>query len=185
MANKPNFTGMVELPEGVSATYENDMLTLTGPKGTTHKKLLHPRVNIKIKDGKIMFASPVKGVRALDKMYVNTFIAHANNLVKGVVHGYISTLKVCSGHFPMTVALQGKQVVIKNYFGEKVPRTCELMDNVKVNIQGDEITIEGINKEEVGQMAARIENTTSIKNRDRRIFQDGCYITKKAVIKDE
>ena len=49
-------------------------------------------------------------------------------------------------------------------------------------IKGDIIIVEGIDKELAGQTAARIEQSTRITNKDRRVFQDGCYITDKAGI---
>jgi large subunit ribosomal protein L6 len=185
MADKKAYQSEVEIPEGVSVTYEENMLKAKGPKGETEKKLVHPRLSVKIEGQKIILSAPLAGTSARDKMHGNTFRSHMNNLVKGVVQGYTAKMKICSGHFPMTVTTDGKRVIVKNFFGEKVPRTSNVMPGVKVAVQGDEITLEGLNKEAVSQMAARIELSTKITNRDKRTFQDGCYITQKAVLNDE
>jgi large subunit ribosomal protein L6 len=42
-----------------------------------------------------------------------------------------------------------------------------------------EVTVTGIDKESVGQTAANIERSTTVKNRDRRVFQDGIYLIHK------
>ena len=51
--------------------------------------------------------------------------------------------------------------------------------DVKINITGTEVVIEGINKEDVSQCAASIEQLTRRANFDRRIFQDGIYLISK------
>ena len=53
------------------------------------------------------------------------------------------------------------------------------MSGTKVTITGTEITIESINKELAGQMAANIEQLTKRTDFDRRKFQDGIYIVTK------
>lgn len=85
----------------------------------------------------------------------------------------------------MTVTLDGSTVSIKNFLGEKVPRKARLSKDIKVQIQGDIIVVTGLDKEKVGQGAATIEQTTRITNKDRRIFQDGCFIILKPGVEDE
>ena len=79
----------------------------------------------------------------------------------------------------MNVTVDSSNVMIKNFLGEKVPRKARILDGVKVQVQGDIILVNGLDKEKVGQTAATIEQTTRITNKDRRIFQDGCYIISK------
>ena len=71
------------------------------------------------------------------------------------------------------------EIVIKNFLGEKIPRKTKLIEGVSVNIEGNMIIIKGIDKEKVGQMAGKIELLTKVRGRDKRVFQDGCYITDK------
>ena len=66
-------------------------------------------------------------------------------------------------------------MVVKN-----AVRKAEIIGNCKVDVQGDEIIITGISKEDVGQTAANIERATWVKARDRRVFSDGIFIIEKS-----
>lgn len=111
---------------------------------------------------------------------MRTFKAHINNMIKGVTEGFKYRLKVVYSHFPMTVKVQGDEVVIENFLGEKNPRRAKILPGVTVKVKGSEIEVEGIDKEAVGQTAANIEQATRITKWDRRVFQDGIYIVEKA-----
>ena len=63
--------------------------------------------------------------------------------------------------------------------GERNPRKARIVGQTKVDIKKDEIIVTGIDKEDVGQTSANIELATKVTGYDRRIFQDGCYITQK------
>jgi large subunit ribosomal protein L6 len=80
----------------------------------------------------------------------------------------------------MNVALSGNELVVKNFLGEKVPRTIKFDQGVKVKISGDIIEIESPDIELAGRTASKFEGLTFVSKRDRRIFQDGIYITQKA-----
>ena len=172
---------MVEIPEGVEVTIEGSLVSVKGPKGENKRLLSHPRIVIKKEDKVVMFYVKRK-LSKKEKRMVGTFAGHVLNLIKGVSEGFEYKLKICSGHFPMTAKVEGDEVVIKNFLGEKVPRKSKIIEGTKVEIKGDIIIVEGIDKELAGQTAARIEQSTRITNKDRRVFQDGCYITDKAGI---
>ena len=79
----------------------------------------------------------------------------------------------------MSVNVEGNKLKIKNFLGEKIPREASILDNVKVQVKGNEILVDGYDLEKTGQTASNIEQSTRITNRDRRVFQDGIYIVKK------
>lgn len=166
------------LTEGIIAGYERGVFSASKNGKTVTKKLDHPRIKIEIDSGKIIISSLNENRN--DKKLVKTYTAHVKNLIKGIVEPYIYTLKVCSSHFPMDVSVQGKEVVIKNFLGERIPRKAEILDGADVKVQGDIVTVTGNNKEITGQTAANIERATRLTLHDRRRFQDGIYITSKA-----
>ena len=110
---------------------------------------------------------------------IGTIKAHVKNMIKGVTEGHRYILKICSGHFPMSVSVSNNEIQIKNFLGEKIPRIVKLRDDVKVKVEGDKIIIESLNKESAGQTAADIETICKIRDKDIRIFQDGIWIIEK------
>jgi large subunit ribosomal protein L6 len=79
----------------------------------------------------------------------------------------------------MQVTVEDGEVVIENFLGEKAPRRTEIRGDTEVEIDGEEITLRGPDKEDVGQTAAAIEQLTRVTDKDTRVFQDGVYITAK------
>ena len=167
----------VDILEGVQVEVNKSRVKVTGSLGTLEREFPHPDIKIVKKENQVVFE--VAASTKKQKTMVNTFKAHLINMMKGVTKSYTYKLKVCSGHFPMTVALEGDKLTIKNFLGEKSPRKAYLIPGIKVEINGNDINVTGINKEETGQTAANIERSTRITNKDRRRFQDGIYITEK------
>ncbi len=168
----------IEAPEGVEVKIEGRTLTAKGPKGEISKELMDPTIEIKV-DGNKVKLKALKHTKR-QKTMVSTFRAHINNIFKGVTDEFEYKLKICSSHFPMSVSVEGDKVVVKNFLGEKVPRKAVIIPGATVKVQGDNITVTSPNKEVAGQTAANIEQATRITNRDRRIFQDGIWITEKS-----
>lgn len=171
------YKATIKIPENVSVELVDDLIILKGPKGEVSRSLKYPRVNIEIKDGQIMVSS--KNATKKEKTIIGTFESHIKNMIKGVRDGVVYKLKICSGHFPMTASIEGKNFVVKNFFGERIPRVLKLKEGVNVKVDGDFVIVEGVNNELVSQTAADIEQLCRITNRDRRIFQDGIYIIDK------
>lgn len=169
----------IKIPEGVSVEI-NEEVKVKGQKGEVARKLAHPRIKIRKEGGEIVIeaAQLTKRERAL----MGTFVSHINNMIEGVTQGFEYKLKVVFSHFPITVKVQGKEILVENYLGEKIPRKTSIIGSCTVRAKGQEISIFGANLEEVGQTAANLEQLTRAKNRDRRVFQDGIYIIEKAGI---
>jgi len=170
---------IVEIPEGVSASIDGDTVTITGPKGSVSREFVSARHDLLQEGGALIVRVDVP--RRKEGALAGTWNAHLNNMVKGVTDGFTYTLKALYSHFPMTLAVQGNQLIVNNYFGERVPRSANILSGVEVKVQNKtEIVVSGIDKEAVGQTAANIERSTTVKKRDRRVFQDGIYLIEKA-----
>ena len=169
----------IEIPQGVTvALNEGGLIIVKGPKGENKRVIRDAKVKFEIKDNKVMLR--VAKASKKEKSVINTYCKHIQNMIKGVIEGYVYKLKICSGHFPMNVSVSGNKLIVKNFLGEKYPRTLDLKEGAKVNVEGNIISVEGIDREICGQTAGDIENLMRITSRDRRIFQDGIYIIEKA-----
>ena len=166
------------LEEGISAQVNNRVITIKGPKGEVTRSLSHPRIDLSVEGNKITLKA-LKGTKR-EKTQIGSFFSHINNFIIGVKEPHVYKLKICSGHFPMNVSVSGQELTIKNFLGEAVPRKVTLLSGSEVKVNGAEIVVSSPDKEIAGQNAAKIESLCRITNRDRRIFQDGCYITHKA-----
>lgn len=175
---KEDLLTVIKIPEGVQVDRKDHMVTVKGAQGENTRKLFDTRISIEVKGDEVHIASK-KGTKR-EKTNMGTFAAHMRNLIKGVQEPFVYTLKICSGHFPMNVSVADNTLSVKNFLGEKIPRTLTIEKGVDVNVAGSDITVTSANKELAGQTAANIERLTRITNKDRRIFQDGIYITNKA-----
>jgi large subunit ribosomal protein L6 len=168
----------IEIPSGVNVAVKMNSATIKGPKGEVVRKLNDPRITV-ASDAKTVTISTPRNTRH-ERRLINSFIAHIKNAFVGVQTPYKYKLKICSGHFPMNVSVQGENLVIKNFLGEKSPRTMKLKKGVNVKVAGDTIDVESSDLDLAGQQASDIEALTHKKNRDLRIFQDGIYMIEKA-----
>lgn len=169
----------IVLPPGVTAQYDDvtKRLIVKGPKGESSRQFFDPKIALVITGDAITVTA--NQATLMQKKRLFTLVAHAKNMVKGVTEGYTYRLKICSGHFPMAVSVKGKTFEIKNFIGEKVPRTLTLKEGVEVKVEGDQVTVAGFDKERVGQVAADIEQLSRRPGYDTRIFQDGIFIVDK------
>ena len=166
-----NIEHYVKLPSGVKASMDDILLTVEGPKGSTCRKFNAPNLSMTVEDGKIALKATRNTKR--ERQRFGTFKAHVKNMIIGVESGHLRKLKICSGHFPMTVTVSGDEFSVKNFSGEKIPRKLKLPEGVAVKVKGSEVEVSGCDKELVGNVVGLIERLTKRTSFDKRIFQDG------------
>jgi large subunit ribosomal protein L6 len=166
----------IPIPEGIDVTVDKEV-TIKGSKGQLSRKFNYPNVVIKKDDGNVVLEANFPKKR--DKAMLGTIKSHINNMITGLTDGFTYNMKIVYAHFPMTVKAAGNKVTIDNFLGERYPRTAKIVGSAKVQVKGDEVVITGINKEDVGQTMANLEQATKIKGRDPRVFQDGIYFVSR------
>ena len=169
----------VTVPSGVDVSL-NHPVTVKGPNGELSKSFKMINIVLEKKDNNIIISSKRSAKR--EKKLMCSIKAHIKNMIAGVQEPFVYKMQICSVHFPMSVTLdkQNHLLKIKNFFGETKERTAKLLEGVSVEVNGDIITIISCDIEKAGQTAANIEASTRVRNKDRRIFQDGIFIISKA-----
>ncbi|MDZ5811995.1 50S ribosomal protein L6 [Halorubrum sp. AD140] len=167
----------IEIPDDVSAETDHLELTVEGPNGSVTRRLWYPDVEVTVEDGVVAIAAENEDAKT--NATVGTFESHVANMIHGVTDGWEYTMEVYYAHFPMQVSVEGDEVVIENFLGERAQRRTPIRGDTDVQVDGETVTLSGSDKEAVGQTAADIEQLTKVTDKDTRVFQDGVYIVEK------
>jgi large subunit ribosomal protein L6 len=173
-----NFETTLDIPEKVTVSLKKSMLEVSGPLGKAFKNFKKIPVSLELKDKAISIKT--QGKRKKEYAILNTAKSIIKALCEGVIDGYTIKMKVVYAHFPVTVKIQNKQVLIENFQGERAPRIAKIHGTTKVVAKGDEVVLTGHVLTDVTQSAAEIAQKTKIKNKDHRVFLDGIYIFSKS-----
>ncbi len=158
----------VKIPAGVTVAVEGNTVTANGPNGSIAREFKGTTLELKLEGDTLS----VKGKGAAIE---HTVRAHLTNMFKGVTEGFTRKMRIRYSHFPINLEVKGREIVVKNFLGERKPRKTKVHGNAKVEVKGQEVIISSPDKEAVGQTVANIRKLTKIKGRDCRIFQDGIY----------
>ncbi|MBN3037476.1 MAG: 50S ribosomal protein L6 [Candidatus Diapherotrites archaeon] len=167
----------IPIEDGVQVSVEGDTVKVKGPKGSLERNFDLRNIHVATEGNNVIVYSEFP--KRQQKAMVGTIASHIKNMIHGAKEGFAYRLQVVYAHFPVNLGVQGNKVIIKNFMGEKHPRESQIAGNVKVDIQGQNITVTGANKEDVAQTSANLVEATRIKRRDPRVFKDGIYIIGK------
>jgi large subunit ribosomal protein L6 len=168
---------IIEIPEGVEVSVSGNDFIVKGSGKEIKRSFDLGKVKAAVKDNKIVLTA--KGATRRESKMIGTTWAHLKNMIKGVGENFIYELEVCNVHFPMNVKQEGDVIVIKSFLGETTDRFSKVLSGADVEIKGNVITVSSHDIEAAGQTAANLEKATRLTGRDRRIFQDGIFITNK------
>jgi large subunit ribosomal protein L6 len=139
----------VEIPEGVTVEVSGQTVKTTGPKGTMERHLARG-VKAEVKDNQILVSvgSASKQAKALH----GTSRSLLNNDVVGVSKGWTKQLELVGTGFRADVAGSTLNLTI----GYSHPVKIEAPKGITFKVEKMLITVEGIDREVVGQAAADI-----------------------------
>ena len=145
----------VSVTQGVTVTVGKDnVITVKGPKGEL-KEVIDRDITVEVKDGEVIFTRPTDQIRhrAMHGLYRSL----VNNMVKGVTDGYKKSLELVGVGFK--ASNQGNLLDLSLGFSHNI--IFEIPKELKVATaqekgQNPTISLEGIDKQLLGQVAAKI-----------------------------
>lgn len=139
----------IEISKGVEVKIEDNVVIVKGPKGELQKKI-RPEIKVEIKENEIL-VSPEKETKKTNAFWglTRTLIF---NMIKGVTEGYEKKLEIQGVGYKAN--LEGEDLVLQVGFSH--PVKIDKVEGIKFEVEKNIITISGIDKELVGQIAAKI-----------------------------
>lgn len=139
----------IEIPSGVTITVDSGDVIVKGPKGEL-TQFITPAVNVNVEDG-VLTVTPKDDSKVARSQH-GLMRALINNMVTGVTKGFEKKLEVNGVGF--RVGMSGTDLEMSLGFSHPVKYKAPA--GVQVSTNKMEITVSGINKQQVGQVAAEI-----------------------------
>lgn len=139
----------IQIPAGVTITVDDESIKVNGPKGELSQFTM-PGVNVKV-DGDQVLVTRVDDEKENRSKHglMRTLV---NNMVVGVTKGFEKKLIISGVGFRVNLAGD----TLKMFLGFSHEVEYKLPQGVQAQVEGLNITISGINKQQVGQVAAEI-----------------------------
>ena len=141
---------VITIPAGVEVKLDDNFATVKGPKGEL-KQQFDKDMTFNIEGSEITVVRPSDSKR--HRTVHGTTRAILANMVEGVSTGFKKELELIGVGY--RAQMQGKKLVLS--VGYSHPVEFEEIDGIKLGVEGNtKVSIEGINKEVVGQYAAKV-----------------------------
>jgi large subunit ribosomal protein L6 len=166
----------ITIPQGVTVDVNNSTVRVKGPKGELSRSF-DPDMQISLEDGTLIVQRPTdrRRHRALHGLTRSLL----NNMVVGVSEGFVRRLEIQGVGY--RAGLQGEDLVLN--VGYSHPVVVEPPDGISFQVEKNyrEISVSGVDKEMVGEMAARIRRVRPPEPyKGKGIRYEGEYVRRKA-----
>lgn len=165
----------ITIKEPVTVAQQEDNITVTGPKGTLSFRIPQG-ISVQVADGILRVMPTAKNPEDVAALFglVRAIIA---NMVKGVETGFDKRLEMTGVGYRALV--QGSDLVLSVGFSHPVKITAP--EGIKFSVVENVITVSGIDKELVGNTAARIRDVRPPEPyKGKGIRYEGEHIRRKA-----
>ncbi len=140
------------MPKGVEAKLEGSLLKIKGPKGELSREI-EPRISVEIKENEILVGVKKETGGKEDSIFWGLYRALINNMIKGVSVGFDKVLTFQGVGYRATV--KGNDLELN--LGYSHPKEVKAPAGIQFKVEKNKITVSGIEKDLVGQMAAEIK----------------------------
>ena len=139
----------VEIPAGVEVNINGQDVSVKGPKGTLTMSVASP-ITAKVDGSTVVVSRPddERESRSLHGL-TRTLIA---NMVEGVTNGYSKVLEIQGTGY----RVNQKGAGLEFQLGFSHPVNAEPPEGITFKVEGNRVTVEGISKEQVGEVASNL-----------------------------
>lgn len=142
----------IEVPSGVDVSFDNTVITIKGPKGSLSREL-HKDIKVSVENNVITVERPSDN--KLHRSLHGTTRSVVNNMVSGVTNGFSRTLELVGVGY--RASKSGDKLVLNVGYSHPVEITPE--PGIEFEVPSNtKIIVNGINKERVGEYAAKIRS---------------------------
>ena len=140
----------ITVPAGVEVKIDGNHIAVKGPKGSLERDI-HPNMKVELDGNEIKVSRPDD--TNINKSLHGTTRANLNNMVLGVSEGFIIRLELIGVGYRVQAAGKGLNLSL----GYSHPVEIEAVEGIEFKVEGNtKISVEGIDKQLVGQVAANI-----------------------------
>ncbi len=164
----------IPLAKGVEARIEAGMVNVKGPKGELNQAIVD-RVSVVIEDGNILVMR--QGDDRRSRSFHGLMRSLLANMVVGVSDGFSKSLEVNGVGYRAEVS--GKTLNMSLGFAHQV--NCPIPEGIAIQVEKNKITVQGIDKQLVGSMAAKIRSYRPVEPyKGKGIKYTGEHVLRKA-----
>lgn len=145
----------IQIPENVKVEIEEQKITIRGPKGELFLNI-RPEIEVKVADKEILVIPKINTKNT--KAFWGLTRVLLSNMIKGITKGYEKKLEIQGIGYKFQ--LSGNNLLIN--VGLSHPIEIKAPSGINFSIEKNIITVSGINKELVGQIAANIKKVKPV-----------------------
>merc|ERR1711972_816880 len=179
----------IKVPKGVKITIKAKMVEVTGKHGTLKRDFRHLPIELWLANAGTVVKARMYFAKSKQISMLRSVCSHIQNLFDGVEKKFVYKLRLVYAHFPINANIVngGKTVEVRNYLGEKIVRTVNLLPGVSIEKSAsvkDELIVSGPDIDLVSRSAALIRQSCLCKDKDIRKFLDGIYVSSHGLAED-
>lgn len=164
----------IPLAKGVEARIEAGIVNVKGPKGELNQAIVD-RVSVVVEDGNILVMR--QGDDRRSRSFHGLMRSLLANMVVGVSDGFSKSLEVNGVGYRAEVS--GKTLNMSLGFAHQV--NCPIPEGIAIQVEKNKITVQGIDKQLVGSMAAKIRSYRPVEPyKGKGIRYTGEHVLRKA-----
>merc|ERR1712151_819420 len=179
----------IPVPKGIKIAIKSKIVEVSGKHGTLKRDFKHLPIELYLANSGHEVRARMYFAKSKQLSMLRSVCSHINNLFDGVEKKYHYTMRLVYAHFPINAAItnNGKTIEIRNFLGEKIVRTVNMLEGVVVEKSAstkDKIVVKGADIDTTSRSAALIRQSCLVKDKDIRKFLDGVYVSSHGVCEE-